>query len=131
MRFFQEFKKFVARGNVVDLAVGVVIGGAFGKIIASLVSDIILPPLGWLLNGVNFRDLKWILQRAADGTPTVAISYGNFLQTIIEFLIVALSVFILIQLLSRLRPKEDTTAQKMTTEVKLLQEIRDLLKQRS
>ena len=101
MSFVSEFRQFALRGNVIDLAVGVVIGGAFGKIIGSLVSDIIMPPIGYALKGINFKDLKLILSpagvdAAGNPTPAVAITYGNFIQTAFEFLIIAWVIFLVV-----------------------------------
>lgn len=95
---FDEFKKFAMRGNVIDMAVGVIIGGAFGKIVSSLVGDVIMPAIGLLVGGVNFSDLKWVIKQAVvkDGevvTPEVALNYGNFIQVTFDFLIIALAVF--------------------------------------
>lgn len=145
MGMLKEFKEFAMRGNVVDMAVGVVIGGAFGKIVTSLVNDVIMPPIGVLLGGADFKDLKCVLQDAvldAEGavvTPEVTLNYGAFLQTIIDFLIVALAIFFLIKAinkLSNLKKKEEEAAPEPapapepepSAEEKLLTEIRDLLK---
>ncbi len=131
MSLLQEFKSFAVKGNVVDLAVGVVIGGAFGKIVTSVVNDIIMPPIGLLIGGINFKDLKVVLSRAADGTPAATFAYGNFLQTVLEFLIIAFAVFMMIKVLNKLQKKE---AEKPAApavpapDVVLLTEIRDLLK---
>ncbi len=111
MAILKEFKEFAMRGNVIDLAVGVVIGAAFGKIVASLVADIIMPPLGFLIGGVNFTDLKWVLKvpELIGGVrqPVVAINYGNFLQVIFDFLIVAGAVFAFVSLINRLNKKKE------------------------
>lgn len=130
MQIIGEFKKFAMRGNVVDLAVGVIIGGAFGKIITSLVEDIIMPPIGVILGGVNFSDLKIILRPGAEGTAAVTLNYGTFLQTAVSFLIVAFAVFMMIKGINALRRKKEKPAEsvKVTNEEKLLAEIRDLLK---
>jgi large conductance mechanosensitive channel len=131
MSFAQEFKSFVMKGNVVDLAVGVVIGGAFGKIVTSIVNDIIMPPIGVLVGGINFKDLKIVLSRAADGTPAATFAYGNFLQTVLEFIIIAFAVFIMIKVLNTLQKKEaekPAPSPVPTPDVVLLTEIRDLLK---
>lgn len=140
----KEFKEFAMRGNVVDMAVGVVIGGAFGKIVTSLVNDVIMPPIGVLLGGADFKDLKCVLQDAvldAEGavtTPEVTLNYGAFLQTIIDFLLVALAIFFLIKGINKLSdlkkkeeeaaPVEPAPAPEPSAEEKLLSEIRDLLK---
>ena len=137
MAFTSEFKEFISKGNVVDLAVGVVIGAAFGTIVNSLVQDILMPPIGILIGGVNFADLKIILQQATvDGTgkavPAVTINYGNFIQTAISFLIIALSIFVfVVKPMNRLKkkPVEVAVAPPVASdEAILLSEIRDLLK---
>ena len=97
-----EFKAFIARGNVLDLAVGVIIGAAFGKIVSSLVADIIMPPVGLLLGGVDFKDLAVVLKPATDSVPAVLMRYGLFLQTIIDFLIVAFSVFVMVKVVGKM-----------------------------
>jgi large conductance mechanosensitive channel len=129
MSFIQEFKAFAVKGNVVDLAVGVVIGGAFGKIVTSVVNDIIMPPIGLVLGGINFKDLKIVLSQNVDGSPAATFAYGNFLQTLIEFVIIAFAVFLMVKTLNKLKKKEE---QKPTLppspEIVLLTEIRDLLK---
>lgn len=130
--FFEEFKRFALRGNVVDMAVGVIIGGAFGKIISSLVDDVLMPPLGMLIGNVDFSRMSWTLlpaSAAADG-KAVAIAYGNFIQTLISFVIIALCVFVLVKLINSLHHKEPPPAPPAAPpeEVKLLGEIRDLLK---
>jgi len=136
----QEFKTFAMKGNVVDMAVGVIIGGAFGKIVSSVVADIIMPPLGLLIGGVNFTDLKWVMKPAeigADGKELVAavtLNYGNFLQVTFDFLIIAFSIFLFIKLINRLTHKPEEEPQTPpappapTKEEVLLTEIRDLLK---
>ncbi|MGN0917914.1 MAG: large-conductance mechanosensitive channel protein MscL [Oxalobacter sp.] len=145
--FLQEFKEFAMKGNVVDMAVGVIIGGAFGKIVTSLVEDILMPAFGYLIGGMDFKDMKYIIKTAIkEGDkvikPEVAISYGNFIQVIIDFLIIAISIFIVIKIvvrLSELRKKEaeaqETPAEEAPPEpppadVQLLTEIRDLLKEK-
>lgn len=136
--FLQDFKAFAMRGNVIDMAVGVVIGGAFGKIVSSVVSDIIMPPLGLLVGGVNFTDLKWVLKPAemVDGKEVVAVTlnYGQFLQATFDFLIIAFSIFLFIRLITKLmHQKEEAPAAPPappapTKEEVLLTEIRDILK---
>ncbi|MEO8673534.1 MAG: large-conductance mechanosensitive channel protein MscL [Tahibacter sp.] len=129
MSFFGEFKAFAMRGNVIDLAVGVVIGASFGKIVASLVEQIIMPPIGVLIGGVDFSSYKWILQAAgADGKGEVAVQYGAFLNTLIQFAIVALAIFMVVKLMNRLIKKEEAAPAPPSAEVVLLTEIRDLLK---
>ncbi|MBO5821108.1 MAG: large-conductance mechanosensitive channel protein MscL [Alistipes sp.] len=148
MGLLQEFKTYALKGNVVDMAVGVIIGGAFGKIVTSLVNDVIMPPIGYLTGGVDFKDLKWVIQEAVEATDTtaaiaeVSLKYGAFVQQIIDFLIIAISVFAMIKLinkLSTLRKKEEEEAAaepapapepEPTKEEVLLAEIRDLLKEK-
>lgn len=136
--FLQDFKAFAMRGNVMDMAVGVIIGGAFGKIITSVVSDIIMPPIGLLVGGVNFTDLKWEMKPAQeiDGVmqEAVTLNYGNFLQTAFDFIIIAISIFIFIRLISKLsRKKEEAPVAPPapSKEEVLLTEIRDLLKEQN
>jgi large conductance mechanosensitive channel len=135
MTFLQKFKTFAMRGNVVDMAVGIIIGAAFGKIVSSLVSDIIMPPIGFLINGVDFKNLKVVLKvdrldELGNKAEDVTINYGNFLQSTVDFLIVAFTIFLLIQLISKFQNKEAEKPAEpaVTNEEKLLAEIRDLLK---
>ncbi|MCS7079120.1 MAG: large-conductance mechanosensitive channel protein MscL [Chloracidobacterium sp.] len=132
MGVFQEFKEFISRGNVIDLAVGVVIGGAFNKIVSSFVEDIIMPPVGLLTSGVNFAEAQLVLRAAEKaGEPVVAIRYGNFIQVVIQFFIVATAIFSVVKTVNRLRrPVPAAPLPEPTTEEKLLTEIRDLLKSR-
>ena len=128
-----DFKAFVMRGNVVDLAVGVVIGAAFGKIVSSLVDQVIMPPIGLLIGGVDFSRYRWVLKAAAqDGTGEVAIQFGAFLNTLIQFVIIALAIFIVVRLVNRVfeRNKDDPSPPAPAPDVVLLTEIRDLLKAR-
>jgi large conductance mechanosensitive channel len=130
-KMFQEFKTFALKGSVVDLAVGVIIGAAFGKVVSALVDNILMPPLGLLIGGVDFSNLKIVLKSAAEGQPEVAISYGLFLQTIVTFLIVAWALFMLIQLMNRLYREEKAAPPPPPAtpeDVLLLREIRDALK---
>jgi large conductance mechanosensitive channel len=132
MKLVDEFKAFAMKGNVVDMAVGIIIGAAFGKIVSSLVSDIIMPPLGLLIGGVNFTDLK--LDINPNPAKEVFWNYGNFIQVCFDFLIVALAVFLVIKAINAARKKEDTVPAAPpappapTKEETLLSEIRDLLK---
>ncbi len=128
IKLLQEFKAFAMRGNVIDMAVGIIIGAAFGKIVSSLVNDIIMPPIGLLVGGVNFTDLKIVLKQAVDGNPAVTLNYGNFLQVIFDFLIIAFAVFMLIKALSTAKRKEEAVPPAPTKSEALLTEIRDLLK---
>lgn len=135
---FDEFKKFAMRGNVIDMAVGVIIGGAFGKIVSSLVGDVIMPAIGLLVGGVNFSDLKWVIKQAVvkDGevvTPEVALNYGNFIQVTFDFLIIALAVFFLVKginALTRKKEAETKAPPAPPVDIQLLTEIRDLLKEK-
>ncbi len=136
--FLNDFKSFALKGNVIDMAVGVIIGGAFGKIVSSLVADIIMPPLGILLGGVNFKELAVELKPAVveNGEETAAavmLNYGTFLQNVVDFLIIALSIFVMIRLAGRLmRKKEAAPAPPQPPkEELLLTEIRDLLKEQA
>jgi large conductance mechanosensitive channel len=138
--FLQDFKAFAMKGNVIDMAVGVIIGGAFGKIVSSVVADVIMPPIGLLVGGVNFTDLKLELKPAevVDGVEQVAavtLNYGNFLQTVFDFLIIALSIFLFIKAITKLtKKKEEAPAPAAppapSKEEVLLTEIRDLLKEK-
>lgn len=130
--FVDEFRDFAMRGNVIDLAVGVVIGTAFGKITASLVSDVIMPPLGILIGKVDFKDLKFTLIQAAEGQAAVTVNYGLFLQEIINFTIIAFALFVVIKALNSLKRRQEETpsaeAAPPPRQEVLLEEIRDLLK---
>ena len=139
--FLSDFKKFAMKGNVIDMAVGVIIGGAFGKIVTSIVNDIIMPPIGLLVGGVNFKDLKWVMKDevlGADGAveqAAVSLNYGNFLQQTFDFLIIAFSIFLFISLIKKVTEKKKVEeapapapAPEPSAEEKLLTEIRDLLK---
>ncbi|MEI7676027.1 MAG: large-conductance mechanosensitive channel protein MscL [Bacteroidales bacterium] len=132
----QEFKQFAMRGNVSDMAIGIIIGAAFGKIVSSLVADIIMPPLGLLIGGVNFTNLKIVMQQAneLEGLKEVSLNYGNFLQVIFDFLIVAFCIFMLIKFMNRLSDKKEeenpTKVDLISDEVKLLTEIKEILKEK-
>ena len=136
MGFVKEFKEFAMRGNVLDMAVGIVIGGAFGKIVSSFVADLMTPLLGLLVGGVNFSDLKIVLKQAVmQGeeviSPEVAFSYGNFIQVVFDFLIIALSIFILLKAVNKFKKKKEEASEVPAAppaDVQLLTEIRDLLK---
>jgi len=131
-----EFKEFAIKGNVVDLAVGVIIGAAFGKIVSSLVSDIVMPPIGLIIGGVNFTDLKIIMRGAFNGKPAVTLNYGNFLQVLLDFLIVAISIFLIVKAINLLKKSKEAEeimeeAPSASKEEMLLTDIRDLLAQKS
>ena len=134
MKLVDEFKSFAMKGNVVDMAVGIIIGAAFGKIVSSIVSDIIMPPLGLLIGGVNFTDLKWVMKAATEAGPAVTWNYGNFIQVCFDFLIVAIAVFLVIKAMNAAKKKEDSAPAvpaappAPSKEEILLSEIRDLLK---
>jgi len=136
MKMLTEFKQFAMRGNVVDMAVGIVIGGAFGKIVSSFVSDVLMPPIGLLLGGVNFSDLKATLKEAVVDTgetiaPAVTLNYGSFIQVILDFIIIAFAIFMVIKFMNSLnRKKEEAPAPPPAPaeDITLLKEIRDLLK---
>jgi large conductance mechanosensitive channel len=140
MGILQEFKEFAMKGNVVDMAVGVVIGGAFGKIVTSLVADIIMPPIGLLLGGVNFSELVITLKEAAknaagETVPAVVIAYGKFIQNLIDFTIIAAAIFLVIKLFSAFKKAPEPAAPAAdpapSNEALLLTEIRDLLKEQA
>lgn len=131
MSIVKEFRKFAMRGNVVDMAVGVIIGGAFGKIVSSLVADIIMPVLGIFTGGVDFKDMNIILKEAAGEVEAVTLNYGAFIQNILDFIIVAFAIFMMIKVLNQLKreqPAEEKKPSEPSNEEKLLIEIRDLLK---
>lgn len=138
-KFITEFKEFAVKGNVVDLAVGVIIGGAFGKIVTSLVNDVLMPIIGYFTGGVNFSEHRWIIQPLQQNgeeiiTPEIAVSWGVFVQAIVDFIIVAFCIFCMVKFIMRLRKvKEEEVVEtpapaEPSEEVKLLTEIRDLLK---
>jgi large conductance mechanosensitive channel len=144
MGFLQEFKAFALKGNVMDMAVGVIIGGAFGKIVTSLVNDVIMPPIGLLVGGVDFTDLKLTLKQAVieagtEVTPAVTWNYGAFIQQVVDFTILAFCLFMMVKIMNQLiKKREETPAPapvpapepEPSAEEKLLTEIRDLLKER-
>lgn len=140
MKIVDEFKQFAMRGNVLDMAVGIIIGGAFGKIVSSIVSDVIMPPVGLLVGGVNFTDLKITIKQQildAAGTviaPAVTINYGNFIQVTFDFIIIAFAIFMLIKGMNNINRKKEAAPAAPATpppppeDIQLLKEIRDLLK---
>lgn len=134
MSVLKELKSFMMRGNVVDMAVGVIVGGAFGKIVSSLVSDVIMPPIGYILGGMDFSNLKFVIKDAVDNVPAVTINYGTFIQTILDFVIIATAIFFAIKGMNSLQnKKEEAPAEPPapTKEEVLLSEIRDLLKEQN
>jgi large conductance mechanosensitive channel len=133
MSMLQEFKTFAMKGNVVDMAVGIIIGAAFGKIVSSLVADVVMPPIGVIVGGVNFSDLAFTLKAAAGDAPAVVLSYGKFMQAALDFVIVAFAVFLLVKGINSMKKKAEEAPPAPpapSAEEKLLAEIRDLLKSR-
>ena len=131
MSMIKEFKEFAMKGNVVDMAVGIIIGAAFGKIVTSFVGDVLMPPIGVLLGGIDFSSLSVTLKAATESTPAVVLSYGKFINTVIDFLIVAFAIFMAIKAMNSLRKKEEAAPAPPPAppaDVQLLTEIRDILK---
>ena len=134
-KILQEFKQFAMRGNVIDMAVGVIIGGAFGKIVSSLVADVIMPPIGLLVGNVNFTELSVVLKQATEDTAAVTLNYGNFLQQVFDFLIIAWAIFMFIKVINMAKKKEEAkpatppAPPAPSKEELLLTEIRDILKE--
>jgi len=137
MKIYQEFKEFAVRGNMIDMAVGIIIGTAFGRIITSLVEDVILPPFGYLLGRFNFATLKFVLKEAEYDTagnlinPAINVNYGNFIQVLLNFLIIAMVIFFIVKVINIIRRKADDTENTTVPtpkDIELLSEIRDLLK---
>ena len=132
MSILQEFKEFAVKANVVDMAVGIIIGAAFSKIVSSFVGDVVMPPIGVLLGGVDFSGLAFVLKDAVGEAPAVVIAYGKFIQTVIDFTIIAFSIFIAVKIINNLKRKEEEAPAVPPTpsaEETLLAEIRDILKQ--
>ena len=135
---WEDFKKFAFKGNILDMAVGVIVGGAFGKIVSSVVNDLVMPFFGFITSGTDFKELKWVLSPAVVEGETVikaesAILYGNFIQNVVDFLIIAVCIFFFLKRLTRTRKKKEeeaAAAPKAPTEAELLAEIRDLLKEK-
>ena len=134
-KFLQEFKDFAVKGNVIDLAVAVIIGGAFGKIVSSFVADVIMPPLGLLMGGINLSDRKWLLKEAVGDRPAIIMNIGAFWQNVLDFLIIALVIFLMVKAVSALKEKvkkekkpDEPPVATLTKDQELLAEIRDLLK---
>lgn len=133
MGMIGEFKEFVAKGNMVDMAVGIIVGAAFGKIVSSLVNDVVMPPLGVMIGGVDFSSLKFVLQEAAGKTEAVTLNYGNFLQMLFEFTIIAFVIFMLVKGINKLKKAEEEIEKaepELSKEEVLLTEIRDALRNR-
>lgn len=131
MGILKEFKAFAMKGNVVDMAVGIIIGAAFGKIVTSLVNDVIMPPIGVLVGGVNFTDLSITIKEAVGDAAAVTINYGNFIQVIFDFLIIAAAIFALVKVINSMKRKEEESPSAPPAPSKeevLLSEIRDILK---
>jgi large conductance mechanosensitive channel len=131
MSMMSEFKSFAMRGNVIDMAVGIVIGGAFGKIVSSFVNDVLMPPIGILVGGVDFKDLAIVLKEASGDVAAVTINYGSFIQTVLDFIIIAFAIFMVVKAMNNLKKKEEeapAAPPKPSAEVELLTEIRDALK---
>ncbi len=134
-KFISDFKEFAMKGNVLDMAVGVIIGGAFGKIVTSLVNDIIMPLVSILTGGLSFSDLKWVIKEATEETAETALTYGTFIQNIVDFLIISFSIFCALRVMMNLKKKEAEAPAapepepEPSAEEKLLTEIRDLLKE--
>ena len=138
MGFFKEFKEFAMKGNVMDMAIGVVIGGAFGKIVTSLVSDIIMPLIGAVTGGLNFTEWKWVIREAVMAgetvvKPALTLTWGNFIQVVFDFIIIAFCIFLVVKGMNKLKKKEEPAPEpaapaEPSEDIKLLTEIRDLLK---
>jgi len=131
MSLLNEFKTFAIRGNVVDMAVGIIMGAAFGKIVSSLVNDIIMPPIGAVVGGVNFNELAFVLREATETATAVTVNYGQFLQTIVDFLIISAAIFVAVKIINKLQKQkqEEVTAEPAppAPEIVLLTDIRNLL----
>jgi large conductance mechanosensitive channel len=130
----QEFKEFAIKGNMIDMAVGIIVGAAFGKIVSSFVADVVMPPIGIMVGGVDFTKLAVTLKDAAEGAPAVTLNYGNFIQTMVDFTIIALAIFMVVKLINKLKKAEAAAPEAPaapTKEELLLTEIRDLLKSKN
>ncbi len=134
MALMKEFRDFAMKGNVVDMAVGIIVGAAFGKIVSSLVKDVIMPPIGLAIGGVDFSNLKILLKAATEQTEEVAIMYGQFIQTVVDFLIVAGAVFVAVKVMNNLKKKQEKEPEKApdpSEDILLLREIRDAIKSKN
>lgn len=125
---FKEFKEFALRGNVLDMAVGIIIGAAFGKIVSSLVTDVVMPPIGLLLGGIDFSNFVITLKEASGGAAAVTLNYGVFINSLIDFVIISFAIFMVVKQLNRFKKKEDAKPEEVREEILLLREIRDQLK---
>lgn len=125
---FKEFKEFAIKGNVIDMAVGIVIGSAFGQIVNSLVADIIMPPIGIITGGIDFSNLAITLKEASDGTEAIIFNYGVFINTIVNFAIIAFAVFVVVKQMNKFKRQEEKKIPEESDEIKVLKEIRDSLK---
>lgn len=131
MSMIKEFRAFAMRGNVIDMAVGIIIGAAFGKIVSSFVGDVLMPPIGMILGGVDFSNLAFTLKEASGDVPSVTINYGIFINAVIDFIIIAFAIFLVVRAVNKLQKKREDVPPEPSQEEKLLTEIRDLLKVRS
>jgi large conductance mechanosensitive channel len=130
MGMLKEFKEFALKGNMIDMAVGIIIGGAIGKLVGSLVDDVIMPPIGVLMGGMDFSELGYTLQAAAGDAPAVVLKYGAFVQSLIDFLILAFAIFMMIKMINSMKKKEEAAPTPPSNEEALLTEIRDALRNR-
>jgi large conductance mechanosensitive channel len=133
MSMMKEFRDFAMRGNVMDMAIGIVIGGAFGKIVSSFVNDVLMPPLGLAIGGVNFSELSMVLQEASGEVAAVTMNYGSFIQTVVDFVIIAFAIFMVVKAMNSMKKKEEAkpaAPPKPSAEETLLTEIRDLMRDR-
>ena len=133
MSIIKEFREFAVKGNMVDMAVGIIIGAAFGKVVSSLVADVIMPPLGILIGGVDFSQLSVTLREARENVEAVTLNYGVFIQTLVDFIIVAFAIFVVVKAMNKMKRKEEAAPAKPATPPRqevLLEEIRDLLKKK-
>ncbi|MFH0818886.1 MAG: large-conductance mechanosensitive channel protein MscL [Patescibacteria group bacterium] len=127
---FKEFKEFAIKGNMIDMAVGIIIGAAFGKIVSSLVTDVIMPPIGAILGGIDFSNLTITLKKATETTEAITLNYGLFINSVINFLIISFAIFIVVKQINKFRKKEKAKPNKPTEEALLLREIRDFVKKK-
>ncbi|HFD11327.1 MAG TPA: large-conductance mechanosensitive channel protein MscL [Crenotrichaceae bacterium] len=131
MSMLKEFKEFALKGNMIDMAVGIIIGGAIGKLVGSLVDDVIMPPIGYLMGGADFSDIGYTLQAAVGDTPAVVLKYGAFIQNFLDFLILAFAIFMMIKMINSMKKKEEEAPEEEpapSNEEVLLTEIRDALR---